>query len=162
MRFLGLIVEDELLHAVPLRSTLASLGLQVLGTAKSFDEAVAKTNELEPDLIVMDIHIEGERNGVEAAESNRNFSHSPFVFQSSSTEVEWIEKARRMPDSLYMSKSTSRSDWNSTLEIFRIRNSGMVAQGFLTQTPPGTTSTLSSFPKTTGSPSMCPFKTWDD
>ncbi|HOY94159.1 MAG TPA: response regulator [Catalimonadaceae bacterium] len=122
-----LIVEDELLLALALRCTLASLGLKVLGTAKSFDEAIAKTNDLHPDLIVMDIHLEGDRNGVEAAESIRHFSHTPIVFQSSTTETEWIEKARRMPDSVFMSKTTSQSDWNSALGTFRIGNMGMVA-----------------------------------
>jgi len=122
-----LIVEDERLLALALRSTLVSLGFTVLDTASTFEEAVSKTNALHPDLIVMDIHLQGDRNGVEAAESIRNFSHSPIVFQSSSTETEWIEKAKQLPDSVFISKTTSKADWNCAIGYFSTMNMSLVA-----------------------------------
>ena len=122
-----LIVEDERLLARALRSTFVSLGIQVLDTVSTFEEAVSKTNQLHPDMIVMDIQIDGEKNGVEAAEAIRHFSHTPIVFQSNCSEVEWVEKAHKLPRSLFLGKTISKSDWNYAINQFSYSSMPMVA-----------------------------------
>jgi DNA-binding NarL/FixJ family response regulator len=122
-----LIVEDEYLLAMALRNTFTSLGITVLDTAANFEDAVSKTQLLRPDLIVMDINLQGNRNGVEAAETIRNFSHSPIVFQSACTEGEWIEKASHLSHSLFLAKTISKTDWNQALGLVQFDSISLVA-----------------------------------
>lgn len=62
-----LIVEDEALVALDLEDMLENLGMQVVGMALDADEAVRLAGTLRPDCITMDIRIQGERDGIDAA-----------------------------------------------------------------------------------------------
>lgn len=62
-----LIVEDEFIVAMELESTLLDEGFVVVGLANSAEQAVRHAATLQPDLIVMDIRLIGERDGVDAA-----------------------------------------------------------------------------------------------
>ena len=62
-----LIVEDEYILAVNLQEGLESLGYTVLDIADSAESAIEKAVELQPNLILMDIRLRGDRDGIEAA-----------------------------------------------------------------------------------------------
>ena len=66
-----LIVEDERIVAEDIQISLAKLGYSVAGIAASGEEAVEKAEELCPDLVLMDIKLKGDMDGVEAAEQIR-------------------------------------------------------------------------------------------
>jgi Response regulator containing CheY-like receiver domain and AraC-type DNA-binding domain len=54
-----LIVEDEAITAMDIRNSLINFGFEVVGTANSGDDAIKKSRELKPDLILMDITLKG-------------------------------------------------------------------------------------------------------
>src|SRR5262249_7404909 len=62
-----LIVEDERVAAHELESSLRGFGYEVLTPASSYDDAIAIAERGKPDLVIMDIHLRGEKDGVEAA-----------------------------------------------------------------------------------------------
>ena len=62
-----LIVEDEAIFAESLKNQLFNLGYQVCGTAASGDDAMRIMEHSEPDLVMMDIMLEGSMDGVEVA-----------------------------------------------------------------------------------------------
>ena len=62
-----LIVEDEALIALELEEMLLTLGLEVVGTAQSADEAVRTAAATKPDFVTMDVSLLGARDGVSAA-----------------------------------------------------------------------------------------------
>jgi DNA-binding NarL/FixJ family response regulator len=62
-----LLVEDDYLVGMEAEATLRDAGMDVLGIATSADEAVALAGEGLPDLVVMDIRLAGQRDGVDAA-----------------------------------------------------------------------------------------------
>jgi DNA-binding NarL/FixJ family response regulator len=62
-----LIVEDDFLIAMQAEAALMDAGLYVIGTATTAEEAVAMAREHKPTLVIMDIHLAGQRDGVEAA-----------------------------------------------------------------------------------------------
>ena len=62
-----LIVEDEVIVAEDIRSKLLQKGYQVMGIADSFDKALEIVKDNRPDLMILDIRIKGEINGVETA-----------------------------------------------------------------------------------------------
>jgi PAS domain S-box-containing protein len=75
-----LIVEDERIIALDLSLRLKQLGYQVVATAASGDAAIAKASELKPDIVLMDIHIEGPMDGTEAAAEIHRRLGLPIVF----------------------------------------------------------------------------------
>src|ERR1700733_15192435 len=75
-----LIVEDEALVAADLEERLNRIGYEVCGQADTCDGAVADTLHLRPNLVLMDIHLIGNKDGVEAAEQIRKSTGIPVVF----------------------------------------------------------------------------------
>src|SRR5471032_3361012 len=63
-----LIVEDERIVAKDLQQTLAGLGYDAFAIASSAEEAIARVSERRPDVVLMDIRIKGERDGIQTAE----------------------------------------------------------------------------------------------
>ena len=122
-----LIVEDERLQAMALKSIFTSLGLHVIGLASSCEEAVGKTRNQPPDLIIMDIQLEGDRTGVDAAQEIRSFCNCPIVFQSACTDATWIQKALRFPLSVLLNKSTGIAEWALVVQLFDQNQIQMVA-----------------------------------
>jgi CheY-like chemotaxis protein len=75
-----LIVEDESIIQFDLQSRLQKLGYAVVGLASSGEEAVAKAAELKPDLVLMDVRLEGQMDGLEAAQKIRAIRNVPVLF----------------------------------------------------------------------------------
>lgn len=62
-----LIVDDQFLIVQFLKIWVEAFGMEVCGTARSADEAVSKALALRPDAILMDVRLEGDRDGIDAA-----------------------------------------------------------------------------------------------
>lgn len=93
-----LIVEDDPLLARDLRSEVYGLGFEVMGLAESAKEALSAANETHPDLVLMDIGIDGSMDGIETAQILRNNYQVPVVFlTSSSDEATILRAAQTMP-----------------------------------------------------------------
>ncbi len=76
----ALIVEDEFLIAEGLRVQLEMIGLEVCGVAMTADEAVALNEQHRPDLVLMDVRLSGERDGVDAAMEIHETTRTPVIF----------------------------------------------------------------------------------
>ena len=88
-----LIVENEVIIAADLKNRLLRLGRQVVGQAHSAEQALEMTEELRPDLVLMDIMLSGDRDGIEAAEIIRDRWGVPVVFVTAYAGVERLERA---------------------------------------------------------------------
>jgi CheY-like chemotaxis protein len=75
-----LIVEDEAFVRLDLEHALASAGYVVVGSAVSADNAVSKAEQERPDLVLMDIRLVGERDGIDAALEIRERFDIPSLF----------------------------------------------------------------------------------
>src|SRR5438270_12312056 len=75
-----LIVEDESIVQLDLQTRLERMGYHVVGIASRGEEAVAKSVELKPDLIIMDVRLDGDMDGVEAARRIRELQGTPVVY----------------------------------------------------------------------------------
>jgi CheY-like chemotaxis protein len=75
-----LIVEDESIVQLDIQNRLRRLGHVVVGAAVSGEEAVAKAAELKPDLVLMDVRLEGPMDGIEAASRIRAIREVPVLF----------------------------------------------------------------------------------
>lgn len=89
-----LIVEDELLFAIDLENNLESFGYEVLDKVTNGDEAIKRADELKPDIILMDIKLEGSLSGIETSQVIKDTMDIPVIFLTAHSDVQTIEKAK--------------------------------------------------------------------
>lgn len=89
-----LIVEDEGIIARDIRQQLGELGYLVAGDSPTGEDAITLTGELKPDLVLMDIHLAGRMDGIEAAEAIRRRYGIPVVFLTAFAGAETLERAK--------------------------------------------------------------------
>ncbi len=89
-----LIIEDELIISQDVTAMLTKMGYDVIGDAMDFDEAIAILERNIPDLILLDINLNGKRDGIDLArEINQRF-HVPFIFTTSYSDPGTLERAK--------------------------------------------------------------------
>jgi two-component system cell cycle sensor histidine kinase/response regulator CckA len=117
-----LIVEDDFLTAEDLAYTVQDFGYQVAGIVSSGEEAVGKTEETRPDLILMDISLSGEIDGIQAAEQIRSRFDIPVVYLTAYTGRDLLERAKKTGPYGYLAKPFATSELTSTLETALVRH----------------------------------------
>lgn len=75
-----LVVEDEVIIGEDIRSSLQKMGYDIPSTATTGDEAVRKVREYSPDLVLMDIMIKGEIDGIQTAEKIHSEFNIPIIY----------------------------------------------------------------------------------
>jgi two-component system, response regulator PdtaR len=102
----ALIVEDEVMIALGLQAEMESMGFEVCGLAANARQAISLAMEDKPDLVVMDIYLNGARDGIEAARSLRETFGTPIVFISAYTNDNGImdRVQRQVPDAPVLAK----------------------------------------------------------
>ncbi|MFP4302364.1 MAG: response regulator [Spirochaetaceae bacterium] len=89
-----LIVEDESVVALDLQSLLHRLGYEVSGREATGEGAVEAARRDRPDLIIMDIHLAGEMDGISSAEAIREEIDSPVIFLTAYADRRTVERAK--------------------------------------------------------------------
>jgi DNA-binding NarL/FixJ family response regulator len=87
-----LIVEDEALIAMGLSAQIEDMGLQVCGTADTADGAVAQAKVHRPAIILMDMRLRGDKDGVDAALAIHDTVGSRIIFITGSREQATIDR----------------------------------------------------------------------
>ena len=88
------VVEDEFLIAEGLTLQLQDLGMEVCGTAATAEEAVALVQARRPHVVLMDVRLAGERDGVDAAIEIHETVGSKVVFVTGSREPATMERIK--------------------------------------------------------------------
>jgi two-component system cell cycle sensor histidine kinase/response regulator CckA len=112
-----LIVEDEAVSAAMIEHQLLMLGYGVAGTTGSGEEAIALTERYQPDLVLMDIGLEGEMDGVEAANVIRRTYEIPVIYLTANADEATIERARSTEAHGYLHKPIPAPMLHSTLQM---------------------------------------------
>ena len=120
-----LVVEDELIIAEDIRTKLTSLGYNVTGMAMTADEAEQSLAAERPDLVMLDILLKGERDGIDLARTIRDHYRIPFIFLTSHADRDTVERASKvMPDG-YLLKPFTDKDLFAAIEVAIFRKSIM-------------------------------------
>jgi two-component system, cell cycle sensor histidine kinase and response regulator CckA len=102
-----LIVEDEQIVSADLEGKLALMGQRVVGIAASGEEALALAEQLKPDLVLMDIRLQGEMDGTEAARRIQRSIGAAIIFITAYAEI-FVEDPKLMrPPGLCLNKPFS-------------------------------------------------------
>ena len=112
-----LVVEDEAIVAMETAKSLQNLGYEVISTVNSGDVAIKKAEDENPDIILMDIRIQGDKDGIETAEIIRNKYGIPVIYTTAYSDDERIERAKQTIPFGYIIKPTQERDLKVTLEM---------------------------------------------
>lgn len=88
-----LVVEDELIVAMDIVQALLSQGFEAHGGITTGEQALEEVRLKEPDLVLMDIRLAGEMDGVQAARHIREEFSVPVIFVTASTEESTFQRA---------------------------------------------------------------------
>ena len=112
-----LIVEDEFVIAQDLRRIITNLGFPVMGMAKSAKEALKKIEDERPDLVLMDINIIGEVNGIELAKEIEDRFKIPYIYVTSYSDTDTLKQINATNPLGYILKPFDQRDIRVALEI---------------------------------------------
>jgi two-component system cell cycle sensor histidine kinase/response regulator CckA len=112
-----LVVEDEALIAEELKDRLTRLGAAVVGTADTADTAVATAIRARPDIVLMDIRLHGQRDGIAAADDIRRAIDVPVVFLTSHSDRATLERAKQAEPFGYVLKPFDERELLVALEM---------------------------------------------
>jgi len=112
-----LVVEDETIVALDLQNSLKILGYNVIDVASTGLDAIAKAESERPDLVLMDIILKGEMDGIHAAESIRSRLDVPIIFLTACADELTLNSAKVTEPFAYMIKPFEERELHSHIEI---------------------------------------------
>jgi two-component system, cell cycle sensor histidine kinase and response regulator CckA len=112
-----LIVEDEGLIARDIASRLERSGYAVVGIAEAGDEALRKVEEFAPDLILMDIRINGDMDGVETATRIQEQFDLPIIYITAHSDRETLDRAKITAPFGFLTKPLHQTNLKDSIEI---------------------------------------------
>ena len=112
-----LIVEDEVIVALELQQLLTNLGYRVAETARTGKDAIEKAQSLEVDLILMDINLEDDISGIEAAERIQATEQIPIIFLTAFSDEKTLQAAKKTSPYGYILKPFNSDGLHTTIEI---------------------------------------------
>ncbi len=111
------IVEDEHVIAMEIEDRIKKLGYSVPFVAASGEEAIEKMTTMSPDLILMDIMLEGGMDGIETAEKIRNNLNIPIVYLTAYSDEKTLSRAKLTDPYGYILKPLQEKELHKTIEI---------------------------------------------
>jgi response regulator RpfG family c-di-GMP phosphodiesterase len=114
-----LVVEDEAITGLSIVEKLQAAGYKVVGSEAVFsaEEAISKAGKEKPDLILMDIVLQGEMDGIEAAAIIKDKYDIPVVYVTAYADVKLLERAKITTPFGYIVKPFSDRELFSNIEI---------------------------------------------
>jgi DNA-binding LytR/AlgR family response regulator len=112
-----LIVEDEFITMDLLRDYLVQSGYEISGDAMSAEEAMDVLERSSTDLVILDINLKGEKDGIWVAEQIREHYHIPFIFLSAYSDTPTIKRAAATNPYGYLVKPFTKANVYSAVEI---------------------------------------------
>jgi PAS domain S-box-containing protein len=111
------IVEDSFIVSIHLQKTLQNEGYNVVGIADSGEKALDEIEQVKPDLVLMDIMLDGKMDGIQAATIIREKMSIPVVFITALTDKETIQRAKVAEPYGYLNKPFEDRDIFTVIEM---------------------------------------------
>jgi diguanylate cyclase (GGDEF)-like protein/PAS domain S-box-containing protein len=112
-----ILVEDEIIVAMDIEQRLEVLGYNVVAHATSGEEALRYVDLENPDLILMDIKLNGEMDGIETAAKIRNTLNTPIIYLTAFADENTLKRARLTEAYGYLIKPFENRELHSTIEM---------------------------------------------
>lgn len=112
-----LIVEDDELYAEQLKLLVEEMGYIVIGHIEHSKDFLKMAYALQPDLILMDIHLPGTKNGIELAQQINSRENIPIIFITSFGDDQTFESAKSSRPFAFILKPFSKKKLQRTIEL---------------------------------------------
>lgn len=112
-----LVVEDESIVSKDIQHSLKKLGYNVVGSSATAEKAIELAISERPDIILMDIMLKGEMNGIEAADEIRKTCAIPIIFLTAYADESTLSKAKITEPFGYILKPFKEIDLHTTIEM---------------------------------------------
>jgi PAS domain S-box-containing protein len=112
-----MIVENEIILAIELEQKLTEMGYEIIGRVVSGKEAVDMAIDLKPDMIIMDIRLEDELDGIEAAEKIRKTKPIPIIYLTAYADDRTLQRAKLTEPYGYLVKPYSEVELRTSIEM---------------------------------------------
>lgn len=112
-----LIVEDEGIVAADIQDCLEDCGFEVTAVASSADDAIREASRACPDLVLMDIRIQGARDGIETAGLLRHRFGVPVIYLTAHGDRDTIERAKQTEPMAFLLKPFKQAELENAVEI---------------------------------------------
>lgn len=111
-----MIVEDEIVVAMEIRAKLSARGYEIVGIFSDGDRAVQEAQQVRPDLVLMDIMLAGNTDGIEAARLLYELG-IPVVFLTAYSDETTLQRAKLSEPYGYLLKPFSAAELHTTIEV---------------------------------------------
>lgn len=112
-----LVVEDERVTAKSIQNRLKRLGYDVPVVVSSGEEAIKAATERRPDLVLMDIKLEGEMDGIQAAEQIRTRCNIPVIYLTAYADEDTLQQAKITEPYSYILKPFQIKELQTNIEV---------------------------------------------
>ena len=112
-----LVVEDESIAAMHIQRALQNMGYGVPAVVSSGEEAIQKAAETQPDLVLMDINLKGQMDGVEAAKHIHSNLNVPIIYLTAMSDEDTLRRAKITEPLGYILKPFDERNLRVTIEI---------------------------------------------
>ena len=112
-----LVVEDESIVAMDLKQRLVAMDYEVTATVSSGAAAIEQVATCLPELVLMDIQIKGDIDGIETAKQIQEQFDIPIVFLTANSDIATVERAKKTEPLAYLLKPFEDRDLLTTIEI---------------------------------------------
>lgn len=111
------IVEDELLVAKTISVLLKKMGYSPLAPVRNYSDALNMISTQSPDMVLIDVMIDGMKDGIEVADAiNKQFG-IPFIFLTANSDAATVDRAKAVKPLAYLVKPFNEKDLFTTIEI---------------------------------------------
>ena len=111
------VVEDESIVAMDIKNRLTKLGYEVPAVADTGEGAIQKAQDTQPDLMLVDIVLKGEMDGIEAAEHIHKLIDVPVVYLTAHSDLNTLERAKLSKPYGYITKPFEERELHTNIEI---------------------------------------------
>lgn len=115
-----LIVEDDMILALINKKFAIKLGHEIINTVTNSEEAIDFCTNNAPEVIFMDIHIDGKYDGIETMQEIRKFSNTPVIYISANSDKSTYNRALSVSDSYFLLKPIDIEKLRTTLDEISI------------------------------------------
>jgi PAS domain S-box-containing protein len=112
-----LVVEDEVIIGMEIEDRLKELGYYVLGVVSTGAAAIETAARSQPDLILMDVMLKGDLDGIETAEQIRTESDIPIIYLTAYADNNTVERAKVTEPFGYLVKPFEERELHTTIEM---------------------------------------------
>jgi CheY-like chemotaxis protein len=112
-----MVVEDEGIIAMDIRSQLEGFGYEVVATAFSGGEAITLASQHRPQLVMMDIVLKGSMDGISAAQTISQSLHIPVIFLTAYSDAETLRRAKTTGAYGYLIKPFRPDELHASIEV---------------------------------------------